>query len=76
MRNYFVAVGMNGNPLQGAGGIGRAVAEWIIAGEPTQDLLSFDVQRFLDLHNNRQYLQERIKEIVGRYNAVLEISPL
>lgn len=58
---------MNGNPLQGAGGIGRAVAEWIIAGEPTQDLLSFDVQRFLDLHNNRQYLEQRIKEIVGRY---------
>lgn len=57
---------MNGNSLQGAGGIGRAVAEWIIAGEPTQDLLSFDVQRFLDLHNNRQYLQQRIKEVVGR----------
>lgn len=76
VRNYFVAVGMNGNPLQGAGGIGRAVAEWIIAGEPTQDLLSFDVQRFLDLHNNRQYLQERIKEIVGRYCAVLESTSL
>lgn len=57
---------MNGNPIQGAGGIGRAVAEWMIAGEPTQDLLPFDVRRFLDLHNNRQYLQERTKEIVGR----------
>lgn len=57
---------MNGNPIQGAGGIGRAVAEWIIAGEPTQDVLSFHVQRFLDLHNNRQYLQQRTKEIVGR----------
>jgi len=57
---------MNGNPIQGAGGIGRAVAEWIMAGEPAQDLLPFDVRRFLDLHNNRQYLQERTKEIVGR----------
>lgn len=66
VRNYLVAVGMNGNPLEGGGGIGRAVAEWIIEGEPTQDLLSFGVQRFLDLHNNRQYLQQRTKEVVGR----------
>jgi len=58
---------MNGNPLQGAGGIGKAMAEWIIEGRPTQEHLAFDVQRFLDLHNNRMYLQERTKEIVGRY---------
>lgn len=57
---------MNGNPLQGAGGIGKAMAEWIIEGRPTQEHLAFDVQRFLDLHNNRMYLQERTKEIVGR----------
>ncbi|XP_034237226.1 pyruvate dehydrogenase phosphatase regulatory subunit, mitochondrial-like [Thrips palmi] len=71
VRNYLVAVGMNGNPLEGGGGIGRAVAEWIIEGEPTQDLLSFSVQRFLDLHNNRQYLQERTKEVVGRHYAIM-----
>lgn len=64
--NYFVAVGMNGNSLQGAGGIGRAVAEWLIEGKPTQDLLPFNVQRFLDVHNSRRYLQRRTREIVGR----------
>lgn len=58
---------MNGNSLQGAGGIGKALAEWIVEGEPTQELLKFDVQRFLDLHNNRNYLQQRIQEVVGRY---------
>ncbi|XP_050540511.1 pyruvate dehydrogenase phosphatase regulatory subunit, mitochondrial-like isoform X2 [Daktulosphaira vitifoliae] len=68
--NYFVAVGMNGNPLQGAGGIGKAMAEWIIEGRPTQEHLAFDVQRFLDLHNNRMYLQERTKEIIGRHYAI------
>ncbi|XP_049762224.1 pyruvate dehydrogenase phosphatase regulatory subunit, mitochondrial-like [Schistocerca cancellata] len=69
--NYFVAVGMNGNSLQGAGGIGKAVAEWIIEGEPTTELLPFSVQRFIDLHNNRQYLQERAREIVGRHYSIL-----
>ncbi|KAL4119079.1 hypothetical protein QTP88_011944 [Uroleucon formosanum] len=68
--NYFVAVGMNGNPLQGAGGIGKAMAEWIIEGKPTQEHLAFDVQRFLDLHNNRMYLQERTKEVVGRHYSI------
>nr|XP_018910548.1 PREDICTED: pyruvate dehydrogenase phosphatase regulatory subunit, mitochondrial-like isoform X2 [Bemisia tabaci] len=69
--NYFVAVGMNGNSLQGAGGIGKALAEWIVEGEPTQELLKFDVQRFLDLHNNRNYLQQRIQEVVGRHYSIM-----
>lgn len=69
--NYFVAVGMNGNSLQGAGGIGKAVADWIVNGEPTQELLPFDVQRFLDLHNNRNYLQQRVTEVVGRLASSL-----
>ncbi|KAL2740406.1 hypothetical protein V1478_000547 [Vespula squamosa] len=71
VKNYFVAVGMNGNSLQGAGGIGKEVAECLINGESTQELLPFNVQRFLDLHNNKQYLQQRIKEIVGRNYAIL-----
>lgn len=63
---------MNGNSLQGAGGIGKAVAEWMIEGVPTQELLPFEVQRFTDLHNNRQYLQQRVVEVVGR--LVMTIS--
>lgn len=51
--NYFVAAGMNGNSLQGAGGIGHSLAHWIIEGEPDIPLLDFDVRRFLDVHNNR-----------------------
>lgn len=39
VKNYFVAVGMNGNSLQGAGGIGKTVAEWLIQGSPTQELV-------------------------------------
>ncbi|XP_054278632.1 pyruvate dehydrogenase phosphatase regulatory subunit, mitochondrial-like [Macrosteles quadrilineatus] len=68
--NYFVAVGMNGNSLQGAGGIGKAVADWIVEGTPTQELLPFEVNRFVDLHNNRQYLQQRVVEIVERHYAI------
>ncbi|XP_066258904.1 pyruvate dehydrogenase phosphatase regulatory subunit, mitochondrial-like isoform X1 [Euwallacea similis] len=71
VKNYFVACGMNGNSLKGAGGIGKAVAEWIIEGQPRQDLLPFILQRFLNVHNSRHYLKQRIKEVVGRHYSIL-----
>ncbi|CAG9855350.1 unnamed protein product [Phyllotreta striolata] len=71
VKNYFVACGMNGNSLQGAGGIGKAVADWIIDGKPKQDILPFNVQRFLNVHNSKLYLQQRVKEVVGRHYSIL-----
>ncbi|XP_076292715.1 pyruvate dehydrogenase phosphatase regulatory subunit, mitochondrial-like [Lasioglossum baleicum] len=71
VKNYYVAVGMNGNSLQGAGGIGKEVVECLINGESTQELLPFSVQRFLDLHSSKRYLQQRTREIVGRNYAIL-----
>lgn len=70
VNNYFVAVGTNGNSIQGAGGMGKAVAEWIIEGRPTQELFHFSIQRFLELHNNRQFLEQRVKEVVGHHYAI------
>lgn len=70
VNNYYVAVGTNGNSIQGAGGIGKAVAEWIIEGRPTQELSLFSIQRFLELHNNRQFLEQRVKEVVGHHYAI------
>ena len=57
---------MNGNSAQGAGGIGYALAEMILHRRCTTELLPFNVQRFIDMHNNRKYLQQRTREVVGR----------
>merc|ERR1719309_1324338 len=65
--NYFVCVGMNGNSLQGAGGVGKAVADWIVKGYPPGDMLQFEVQRFTSLHSNNRFLSERAKEVVGKH---------
>ncbi|CAL8101820.1 unnamed protein product [Orchesella dallaii] len=69
--NYFVAVGMNGNSLQGSGGIGHSLAHWIIEGEPDIPLIEFDIRRFVDVHNNRRFLYDRVKETVGRQYDIL-----
>jgi pyruvate dehydrogenase phosphatase regulatory subunit len=67
MGNYFVCSGMNGNSLQGAGGVGKVVADWICKGRPPGNMLKFEVQRFTNLHNNPRFLHERTFEVVGRH---------
>ena len=63
--NYFVACGMNSLGIASAGGAGKALAEWIVAGAPTEDLWDVDVRRCFPWQNNARYLNDRIKETVG-----------
>ena len=46
---YYVGAGFNSVGIASAGGAGRALAEWIVAGEPTMDLVGVDVRRFAPL---------------------------
>ena len=46
LRNFFVAAGFNSVGIASAGGAGRALAEWIIEGEPGLDLSAVDIRRF------------------------------
>ena len=64
---FQVCAGMNGNSLQGAAGVGKAVADWVIKGYPPGDMLHFEVQRFAAQHNNAKFLSERAKEVVGKH---------
>ena len=65
VQNYFVAAGMNSSGVQAAGGIGRYISEWITRGEPSKELWMYDIRRFVDLHNNKKFLRDRVKETVG-----------
>ncbi|XP_023222098.1 pyruvate dehydrogenase phosphatase regulatory subunit, mitochondrial-like [Centruroides sculpturatus] len=62
--NLFVTGGSNGNSLQAVGGLGRALANWISNMEPDSFMLPFDICRFIDVHNNYKFLQERVAEVV------------
>ena len=65
--NYFVCAGMNGNSLQGAGGVGKVVASWICEGCAPGNVLKFELQRFTSMHNTPRFLYERTFEVVGRH---------
>jgi glycine cleavage system T protein len=69
-RNYFVAAGFNSVGIASAAGAGKALAEWIVGGEPAMDLWDVDIRRFMPFQGNAAYLRERTTEVVGLLYAM------
>ena len=65
--NYFVGAGFNAFGIAGAGGAGRALAEWIVAGEAPMDLWPVDIRRFGQLHRDRRWVLTRTLEAYGKH---------
>jgi len=70
LRGFFVCAGFNSVGIASAGGAGRALAEWIVAGEPTSDLVGMDVRRFAPFNANVRWLRSRVAEVLGLHYAV------
>ncbi|MFE1599637.1 GcvT family protein [Methylobacterium sp. ID0610] len=66
----YVAAGFNSAGIALGGGAGRALAEWIVAGEPTDDLWAVDIRRFGRFHANPAFLHDRVKEVLGLHYAM------
>ena len=65
LKNFYLATGLNSTGIAAAPGVGKAVAEWIVAGEPTMDLWEVDIRRFHQFQNVKTYLHDRTVEAVG-----------
>jgi glycine cleavage system aminomethyltransferase T/glycine/D-amino acid oxidase-like deaminating enzyme len=65
LKNFFVGAAFNSMGIASAGGAGRALAEWIVAGEPTLDLWPVDIRRFGRFFDNDALLHDRVKEVLG-----------
>jgi 4-methylaminobutanoate oxidase (formaldehyde-forming) len=70
VRGLFVGCGFNSVGIASAGGAGRALAEWIAAGGPQDDLTAVDVRRFGPLQNDVGFLRARVVETLGLHYAV------
>ncbi len=62
---FFVGAGFNSMGIASAGGAGKALAEWIAAGEPTMDLWPVDIRRFAPFNGNDAWLKDRVAEVLG-----------
>jgi len=67
LRGFYVAAGFCAHGIAGAGGMGRAMAEWIIDGEPSLDLWKMDLRRFGAPYRNRDYALARTVEVYSTY---------
>ena len=65
MKNCFISAGYNSEGIEFGAGAGRALAEWIVNGSPTMDLSAVDIARFHSFQNNKNYLHDRMPEILG-----------
>jgi glycine cleavage system aminomethyltransferase T/glycine/D-amino acid oxidase-like deaminating enzyme len=64
---FFVAAGFCAHGIAGAGGIGRVMAEWIVAGEPSMDVWHMDIRRFGAHYRSPSYTRKRTVENYETY---------
>jgi glycine cleavage system aminomethyltransferase T/glycine/D-amino acid oxidase-like deaminating enzyme len=67
VRGFFVAAGFCAHGLAGAGGLGKAMAEWIAGGEPAMDLWEMDIRRFGAHYRSPSYTLKRTREVYETY---------
>ncbi len=63
--NYWSACAVMAGFLQG-GGVGKSLAEWMIEGEPEEDVFGMDVARFGSYAENRRYIKEKTGQFYSR----------
>ena len=66
-RGFWLAAGLSLNGFGGGGGIGRALAGWITAGEPGVDIGPYRAWRFGEVHRDPTYAAALARETYADY---------
>jgi len=67
--NFFVACGFTSG-IAASGGAGKAMANWIVHGDPGMDLWAFDARRFSAVQAQSRYLEARAIEAYAAYYKI------
>jgi 4-methylaminobutanoate oxidase (formaldehyde-forming) len=67
VKGFWVAAAFCAHGLASAGGIGKAMAEWIIVGHPEWNLWRLDLRRFGNNYASQNYTVTRTVETYGKY---------
>ncbi|HYN75442.1 MAG TPA: FAD-dependent oxidoreductase [Candidatus Limnocylindria bacterium] len=65
VKNYFVAAGLNSIGILTGGGLGRALAHWIVEGRADIDITGFNIDRLHTYQANPEYRATRTVESLG-----------
>jgi glycine cleavage system aminomethyltransferase T/glycine/D-amino acid oxidase-like deaminating enzyme len=63
----YLAAGLSLNGFGGAGGIGRALAEWITGGETELDMFAYRAWRFGPVHRDARFAADQAREAYRYY---------
>jgi len=69
LSNFFAACAFTSG-IAASGGAGKALANWMLHGDPGLDLWAFDVRRFGPLHAGQRFLHDRAVESYSKYYAI------
>jgi 4-methylaminobutanoate oxidase (formaldehyde-forming) len=69
----WLACGFCAHGISGSGGVGRALADWIVDGDPGADLSALDPRRFGTTPPDTRACRERACEI---YRTYYDLRPL
>ncbi len=69
LANFYVAAGFNSVGIASAGGAGKALADWVVDGDPGCDLSVVDIRRFAAFNGNNRWLRDRVGEVLGLHYA-------
>ena len=63
LKNYFVLAGLSSSGVTRSGGMGGALARWIVEGDPGMDLSRYSLKRFGPEHNEESFLRQRVRDM-------------
>ncbi|MGB3808663.1 MAG: FAD-dependent oxidoreductase [Parvibaculum sp.] len=66
----FIGAGFNAFGIASAGGAGKALAEWAVAGEQPYDLWPVDIRRFGRPHRDVDWVRARTLELYGKHYSI------
>ncbi len=67
LRGFFVGAGFNAYGIAAGGGAGKALAEWIVGGQPPMDLWPVDISRFGRPHQSTEWVRSRTLELYAKH---------
>jgi 4-methylaminobutanoate oxidase (formaldehyde-forming) len=67
VRGFWVAAGLSLNGFGGGGGIGRAVARWIVDGDPGVDVAPYRAWRFASTYADKEFAAALARETYADY---------
>ena len=70
VRGFFVGAGFNAFGIAAGGGAGKALAEWVQAGEQPVDLWPVDIRRFGSVHGDVNWVRSRTAEMYAKHYTI------